>query len=85
MMSDQLIAEPKRHLATGIAPEAIHLAYRIGDERYTLSYPRNERGAVRALIAVQHWLDADCNFDRRACDEVCAKVELLSEFCCEGR
>lgn len=77
--------EPLRAIATGFTNEAFHLAYRLGDDRYTLSYPRTGMGIVRALIHVQRWLDADCNFDRRACDEACAKIEELSDILCEGK
>jgi hypothetical protein len=77
--------EPTRHIAADIARGTVQLAYRLGSERYALSYPCDEAGTVRALLAVQRWLDADCNFDRQACDEVCAMISEMSDAACIGK
>jgi hypothetical protein len=61
------------------------LTYILGDNRYCLAYPLTKVGYTRAMIAVQRWHDADCNFDVQACVEMAATINELADELCEGK
>lgn len=74
-----------RRLVVVTFDDAAMLTYILGDNRYCLAYPFTRDGYTRAMIAVQRWHDADCNFDAQACVEMAAKINELADELCEGK